>query len=618
MEFFNNRLSWALPVFLASLCLLLLNNNGVQASHNVYMHYQSLSAVNVKQVHRTGFHFQPKKHWINGSFFQISISLSATSSSFLYFTHSIFFNLAILLNLSPLFILTGPMYYKGVYHLFYQYNPKGAVWGNIVWAHSVSTDLINWIPLEPAIYPSKPFDQYGCWSGSATILPGNKPIILYTGIVDPKPAQTQVQNYAVPANYSDPYLREWIKPDNNPLVVAKNGENSTAFRDPTTAWWVNGHWRILVGSRRKHRGMAYLYRSRDFMKWTKAKHPLHSSAKTGMWECPDFFPVSKQDATGLDTSVVGENVKHVLKVSLDVTRFEYYTLGTYFPKIDRYVPDNTSVDGWAGLRYDYGNFYASKTFFDAGKNRRILWGWANESDTADEDVQKGWAGIQLIPRSLWLDTSGKQLLQWPIEELETLRGEKVQLNNVKLNKGDYTEVKGIPAAQADVEVTFSFPSLDKVEPFDPSWESIDAQKLCSLKGSTVQGGVGPFGLLTLASEKLEEYTPVFFRIFKAQDKHRVLMCSDATTSSLKDGLYKPSYAGYVDVDLADKKLSLRSLIDHSVVESFGAGGKTVISSRVYPTLAVFDDAHLYAFNNGTETVTVETLDAWSMKKPLMN
>ena len=89
------------------------------------------------------------------------------------------------------------------------------------------------------------------------------------------------------------------------------------------------------------------------------------------------------------------------------------------------------------------------------------------------------------------------------------------------------------------------------------------------------------------------------------------------SSSLNRNAYKPSFAGFVDVDLAEKKLSVRSLIDHSVVESFGQGGKTVITSRIYPTLAVGDNAHLYLFNNGTETVTVETLDAWSMKKPLL-
>ena len=79
--------------------------------------------------------------------------------------------------------------------------------------------------------------------------------------------------------------------------------------------------------------------------------------------------------------------------------------------------------------------------------------------------------------------------------------------------------------QADVEVTFLLPSLDKAEQFNASW--VDAQELCGQKGSNVQGGVGPFGLLTLASENLEEYTPVFFRVFKAPERHVVLMCSDA-------------------------------------------------------------------------------------------
>lgn len=278
------------------------------------------------------------------------------------------------------------MYYKGIYHIFYQYNPKGAVWGNIVWAHSVSKDLINWEALEHALYPTNSFDKYGCWSGSATILPGNKPVILYTGVID-EAQKKEVQNYAIPANSSDPYLRNWIKPNDNPLItVAGDGINETAFRDPTTAWMGrDGYWRILIGSRRKNRGIAYLYRSKDFKKWIKAKHPLHSTANTGNWECPDFFPTRT-------TSMIN---KHVLKVSLDTTRYDYYTIGKYYAKIDKYIPDKTMIDGVNGLRFDYGNFYASKSFFDPIKNRRIVWGWVNESDTKLDDVQKGWAGIMV-------------------------------------------------------------------------------------------------------------------------------------------------------------------------------------------------------------------------------
>ena len=53
-----------------------------------------------------------------------------------------------------------------------------------------------------------------------------------------------------------------------------------------------------------------------------------------------------------------------------------------------------SADDRTGLRYDYGNFYASKIFFDPAKKRRVLWGWSNESGWAS-DVAKGWAGVQV-------------------------------------------------------------------------------------------------------------------------------------------------------------------------------------------------------------------------------
>ncbi|KAK7278685.1 hypothetical protein RJT34_23720 [Clitoria ternatea] len=557
------------------LCVMICNNGDVEAFHGIYPRLQSISVRYVSKLQRTGYHFQPRRNWIN-----------------------------------------GPMYYNGIYHLFYQYNPKGAVWGNIVWGHSVSKDLINWKQLEDALYPSKPFDKFGCWSGSVTILPGKGPVILYTGVVDER--SNEVQCYAIPENASDPFLRKWAKPDAfNPIVVAGHDINGSVFRDPTTAWWSkDGHWRMLIGGKRNDRGMAFLYRSKDFVRWIQAKHPIHSAASTGMWECPDFYPVSLKGKNGLDTSMVGNKVKHVLKNSLDKTRYEYYTVGTYFRSKDKYIPDNTSEDGWGGLRYDYGNFYASKSFFDPSKNRRILWGWANESDSKEDDVKKGWAGIQAIPRTVWLDSSGRQLVQWPVEELNSLREKEVNISNQKLKKGHYVEVKGITAAQADVEVTFSFSSLDKAETFDSRW--VNAEDLCMQRGSKVQGGLGPFGILALTSKKLEEFTPVFFRIFKAPTKHVVLMCSDARSSSMKRELYKPSFAGFVDVDLSYKKLSLRSLIDHSVVESFGAGGKTNILSRVYPTLAINKKAHLFVFNNGTEQITVENLKAWSMKSARRN
>lgn len=56
------------PVFLFASCVLLvtINDNRVEASHRIYSRLQSVPAGEVKQLHRTAYHFQPPQHWING------------------------------------------------------------------------------------------------------------------------------------------------------------------------------------------------------------------------------------------------------------------------------------------------------------------------------------------------------------------------------------------------------------------------------------------------------------------------------------------------------------------------------------------------------------------------
>ncbi|XP_047089510.1 beta-fructofuranosidase, insoluble isoenzyme 4-like [Lolium rigidum] len=528
--------------------------------------------------YRTAYHFQSPKNWINDP--------------------------------------CGPMYYNGIYHEFYQYNPGGTIADNIVWGHSVSTDLVNWIQLEPAIVRDTPYDINGCWTGSITILPGDQPVIIYTGR-DSKDHQSQ--NIVLPKNRSDPYLREWTKADNNPRIIPVGpGLNSTEFRDPTTGWiGPDGLWRIAIGAELNGYGAALLYKSEDFLNWTSVDHPLYSDNAPSMWECPDFFAVLPGNNGGLDLSAaIPKGAKHVLKMSVDYS--DKYMIGVYDLKRDAFVPDVVLDDRRLWLRMDYGTFYASKSFFDSKKGRRIIWGWSNETDSVSDDSVKGWAGIHAIPRTIWLDNDGKQLLQWPIDEIESLRKDEINHQGLELKNGDLFEIKGIDTLQADVEVDFELASIDSADPFDPSW-LFDVERHCREAGASAKGGIGPFGLVVLASDNMEEHIAVHFRVYKSQKSHMILMCSDLRRSSLRSGLYTPAYGGFFEFDLEkERKISLRTLIDRSAVESFGGGGRVCITARIYPVALVDGRVHMYAFNNGSTTVRVPQLRAWSMMTAQVN
>ena len=54
-------------------------------------------------------------------------------------------------------------------------------------------------------------------------------------------------------------------------------------------------------------------------------------------------------------------------------------------------------------------------------------------------------------------------------------------------------------------------------------------------------------------------------------------------------------------------------IDHSIVESFAQGGRTVITSRIYPTTAVYGAARVFLFNNATGVSVSASVTIWEME-----
>ncbi|KAI8006506.1 Beta-fructofuranosidase, soluble isoenzyme I [Camellia lanceoleosa] len=518
---------------------------------------------------RTAYHFQPQRNWMNDP--------------------------------------DGPLYHMGWYHLFYQYNPDSAVWGNITWGHTVSRDLIHWLYLPIAMKPDSWFDWYGVWTGSATLLPDGQIMILYTGYTD---NYVQVQNLAYPANLSDPLLLDWVKYAGNPVMVPPTDIAPKNFRDPTTAWHArDDKWRVTIGSKINTTGFNLVYQTTNFTTYELLDGVMHAVPGTGMWECVDFYPVSTTEMNGLDTSFNGPGIKHVLKASLDDEKKDFYALGTYDPSNDTWTPDNPELDVGIGLRVDYGKYYASKTFYDQHKQRRVLYGWIGETDSEIDDIRKGWACVQSIPRTVVFDQkTGSNILQWPVEEVETLRLNSTEFHGVELEPGSVVSLNISSATQLDITATFE---LDE-EALEATIEA-DVGYNCSTTGAVVRGTLGPFGLLVIADDSLSEFTPVYFYISKGIDgTYSTFICSDEMRSSKAyHDLDEKVYGGMVPV-LEGEKLTMRILVDHSVVESFAQGGRTVISSRVYPTTAIYGAARLFLFNNATGVNVTASLEVWHL------
>eukprot|EP00271_Cylindrocystis_brebissonii_P012981 TRINITY_DN32514_c0_g1_i1.p1 TRINITY_DN32514_c0_g1~~TRINITY_DN32514_c0_g1_i1.p1 ORF type:complete len:651 (-),score=99.35 TRINITY_DN32514_c0_g1_i1:235-2187(-) len=528
--------------------------------------------------YRTRFHFQPQRNWINDP--------------------------------------NGPIFFNGYYHLFYQYNPYSAVWGNMTWGHAVSPDLLQWSYLPIALERDQWYDINGVWSGSATLYQGS-PMLVYTGAAE---GDAQSQNLAFPADVNDPFLRNWIKSPLNPVAEAPAGINRTDFRDPTTAWQgSDGLWRVMVGAKRDGVDEALVYRTSNFSTWVLNEAPMRTaSTRRKMWECPDFFPVSNNSTSGLETSANGLGILHVLKASFDDTRNDYYSVGFYVESNDTWTPLKAELDVETGLMYDYGAYYASKSFYDNKAGRRILVGWVNESDSVQDDLAKGWACVHAIPRTLWLDESDPtHLIELPVDEVAGLRTSHTTVGSTALDGGQVVEISGGGGAQLDIEVSFRLPYISS-EALQASQAQLASGQLsptgCSALGATQAGVVGPFGVVVLGAGDLSELTAVYFEMLPTSNATwKVRLCSDQTRSSLDPSDEKSMYGADVRVLEAESDLTMRILVDNSIVETFAQGGRTVITARAYPTRALGASAHTFLFNNGSVPVTVQEANVWQME-----
>jgi len=169
----------------------------------------------------------------------------------------------------------GLLYYKGVYHLFHQYNPydiKSGVPQH--WGHATSTDLINWKRLPIAIFPH---GGGNIWSGSAVVDVSNSsglqkgsdpPIITF---------YTWQKDFTQRMIYSNDGTKTWHEYEHNPVVgnLVKNN------RDPKVFWYEPARKWIMI----LYTSDFEIFTSVDMRQW---EHASYMNLKD-FHECPDFF-----------------------------------------------------------------------------------------------------------------------------------------------------------------------------------------------------------------------------------------------------------------------------------------------------------------------------------------
>ncbi len=146
----------------------------------------------------------------------------------------------------------APLFYNGLYHLFFQSNSVGTYWRNICWGHLVSEDTVHWRQIRDAIVPSEnTVVPDGVWSGGAAMDKNGVPVLFFTAGNDSFRNDGLISNQnigaAYPADPEDPELTEWIICGE--LAVAQQPGQGRAgeFRD-SHIWKEGGDWYMLVCS----------------------------------------------------------------------------------------------------------------------------------------------------------------------------------------------------------------------------------------------------------------------------------------------------------------------------------------------------------------------------------
>ncbi|MCM2139543.1 glycoside hydrolase family 32 protein [Vagococcus fluvialis] len=295
----------------------------------------------------------------------------------------------------------GFVYFRGEYHLFYQFYPYDSVWGPMHWGHAKSKDLIHWEDLPVALAPSEDYDIDGCFSGTA-LVKDDKLYLFYTGHVENETLKREVQCMAV----SDDGIH-FEKSMNNPLVDETHIENIASpedFRDPKVFAREDVYFMLVASQTADSRGQILMFRSKNLKDWFFYSVLLEGNSTQGiMWECPDLFQLNGKDVLIMSPIQMPKEDHKYANRSSTVAFIGKINWETGKMHVDNYHEIDSGLD-----------FYAPQTVIN-GQGERYLTAWMQmwDRNMPTNDLKHGWAGSMTLPRKLSIKNN--KLIQQPVK-----------------------------------------------------------------------------------------------------------------------------------------------------------------------------------------------------------
>lgn len=426
----------------------------------------------------------------------------------------------------------GMFYKDGLYHLYFQYNPYGSVWGNMHWGHSTSTDLMHWKFEGCAIVP----DAWGAiFSGSCVVDHENTAgfgkeavVAFYTSAKSTPWGDIQMQSMA----YSLDNGKTFTKYEGNPILTSSEKD----FRDPKVFWYAPGkHW-VMILAVGQH---MEIYSSVNLKEWKKESvFGAMQGAHGGVWECPDLVEIPVEGT---------REKKWVLICNLNPGgpfggSAAQYFVGSFDGK--KFVNESPTQTKWM----DWGkDNYATVTWSNAPDGRCIALGWMSNWQYANNVPTRQYRSANTLARDLTLYRERQELYlkSTPSVEVKKARGKKVSIPSFKVSeKHEIVNLFEEKQGAYEVEIVIQNAGASKIA----------------------------FCLLNDKGEKVSMY----------YDLNRKQFVMDRSESGKVDFSKDFSAVTVAPVNV-DKELTLRLFVDRSSIEAFGEDGKFVMTNLVFPS-----------------------------------